>query len=126
MTGKPIITNPHGAWDEIKNNWVIRVVNTSVIVCFILSIIFLLWKWSRLPQSVPLWYSRPWGPDQLALKILLVLLPLGGVFIYGINRTISIYITIEYLIFSQMLFLSSLLVNLLSLVTLVKILFLVT
>lgn len=126
MAGKPHITNLHEAWNNIKNNWIIQVVNKSVIVCLIISLFCIAWRWTRLPPSVPLWYSRPWGTDQLASPIWLFLLPLGALVIYFINLAISMYITAQYLIFTQVLFLSSLLVNILSLVTLVKILFLVT
>jgi hypothetical protein len=126
MAGKPHITDPHEAWNDIKNNWIIQVVRKSVIACFIISLLFIIWQWKRVPPLVPLWYSRPWGTDQLASPIWLFLLPLGGLLIYFINLSVSMYITAQYLIFTQMLFLSSLLVNILSLVTLVKILFLIT
>jgi hypothetical protein len=126
MAGKPHIINPHESWNTITNNWIIRVVHKSVIACVIISILFIVWRWGQLPSLVPLWYSRPWGADQLAPPIWLFLLPLGGLLIYFINLALSMYITAQYLIFTQMLFLSSLLVNILSLVTLVKILFLIT
>lgn len=34
--------------------------------------------WRQLPPLVPLWYSRPWGQDQLAPTWQLGILPLGG------------------------------------------------
>lgn len=126
MAGKLHITDLHESWNNIKNNWIIQVVNKSIVACLIVSLLCITWRWTRLPPSVPLWYSRPWGTDQLASPIWLFLLPLGALVIYFINLAISMYVTAQYLIFTQMLFLSSLLVNILSLVTLVKILFLVT
>jgi len=126
MAGKPHVTDPRDAWNAVKNNWIIQVVNKSVITCLVISLLFIAWRWLRLPPSVPLWYSRPWGTEQLASPIWLFLLPLGGLLIFFINLAISMYITAQYLIFTQVLFLASLLVNILSLVTLVKILFLVT
>jgi hypothetical protein len=126
MSGKPHITDPHETWAIIKNNWIIQVVNKGVIASFIISLFCIAWRWGRLPSEVPLWYSRPWGEEQLASPFWLLLLPLGGVLIYFVNRVISAYMSARYLIFTQILFLSSLLVNILSLVTLVKILFLVT
>lgn len=113
-------------WQGIKTNWLIGLVHKFVLLLFVLSVGFLLWRWPMLPPLVPLWYSRPWGADQLAHPFWLFLLPLASILWYGVNFLVSIYITAEYLIFTQMLFLSSLLVSVLSFLALVKILFLVT
>jgi len=126
MAGKPHIINPREAWQTVKKNWIIQVVNKTVVATLLIALILIAWRWNRLPPKIPLWYSRPWGIDQLAPPIWLFLLPLGGLAIYFINLFVSEYLIAEYLIFTQMLFLSSLLINVLSLVTLVKILFLIT
>ena len=126
MAGKPHTIDPNESWQRIKSNWIIEVTGNGVLASAILSVLFIIWRWNRLPPLIPLWYSRPWGTDQLTSPFWLILLPAGGVAIYYINRMISKHITSEYLIFTQMLYLSALLVNILSLVTLVKILFLVT
>jgi len=126
MAGKPHTIDPNESWQRIKSNWIIEVTGNGVLASAILSVLFIIWRWNRLPPLIPLWYSRPWGTDQLTSPFWLILLPAGGVTIYYINRMISKHITSEYLIFTQMLYLSALLVNILSLVTLVKILFLVT
>jgi hypothetical protein len=126
MTGKPHTIDPREAWRKIENNWIIRLVNKSVFVCIIAGILLIVWRWNFLPPRVPVWYSRPWGVNQLASSFWLFLLPLSGLTIYFINLFIGKRLTAEYLIFTQMLFLSSLLVNILSLITLIKILFLVT
>jgi len=126
MAGKSHSADPREAWIAVKDNWIVQVVHKGVITCLVFSLFFIALRWMRLPPSVPLWYSRPWGTDQLASPFWLFLLPLGGLLIYFINLAISMYITAQYLIFTQVLFLASLLVNILSFVTLVKILFLVT
>ncbi len=112
--------------DFLKKNWFISLVHKFILVLFILSIGLLLWRWRVLPPMVPLWYSRPWGADQLASPYWLFILPVASLILYGINFLVGIYVTGEYLIFTQMLFLSSLVVSLLSFVALMKILFLVT
>lgn len=114
------------AWNAIKKNWLISVVHKFVIGLFILSVALLLWRFPQLPPKVPLWFSRPWGEDQLASPYWLLLLPASSIAWYGIDFLISIYVTAEYLIFTQMLFLSSLIVSLLSFITLIKILYLVS
>lgn len=110
----------------LKKNWFIALVHKFVLILFVLSMGVLLWRFQMLPPLVPLWYSRPWGADQLASPYWLLTLPLASIILYGINIFVGMYITMEYLIFTQMLFLSSLVVSILSFVALIKILFMVT
>ncbi len=114
------------AWNAIKKNWLIGLVHKFVLALFILSIVLLVWRFPVLPPAVPLWFSRPWGSDQLASPYWLVLLPVSSMLWYVIDLVIGVYVTTEYLIFTQMLFLSALIVSILSFITLIKILFLVS
>jgi len=119
-------TETSEAWKLIKSNWVISWVTKCVIGFTVLSLLAIAWRWNRLPPLVPLWYSLPWGTDQLTPPLTLLILPLGALVIYLINLLLSMYVTAEYLIFTQILYVSSFMVNLLSCITLIKILFLVT
>jgi hypothetical protein len=110
----------------LKKNWFIGLVYKFILILFVLSMGALLWRFQMLPPLVPLWYSRPWGTDQLASPYWLLVLPLTSILLFGIDVLVGMYITAEYLIFTQMLFLSSLIVSVLSFVTLIKILFIVT
>jgi hypothetical protein len=114
------------AWKTIQKNWVIDITNKFVLVLFTLSIILVIWRWNLLPPSVPIWYSRPWGADQLAHPLWLFMFPVASLVCYVLNRALSIYLISEHLIFTQILFISSLFVSVLSFVAVVKILFLVT
>ena len=49
-------------------------VSFSLLFLF-LSAIFLGLFWSRIPPQVPLFFSRPWGEEQLASKNQILLLP---------------------------------------------------
>lgn len=113
-------------WRELSQNWLIDVVNKFVLLCFLLSVGLFVWRYSKLPTEIPLWYSQPWGSDRLAHPLWLLSLPLSSLLIYIINILLSLTITKNYLIFSQILLLGSFLVSFLSLITLVKIIFLVT
>ena len=113
-------------WNSIKHNWLINVVHKFTFILFFLSIGFLVLRWHLLPPLVPLWYTRPWGTDQLAHPVWLLMLPLASLIIYCVNFLISMYVTAEYLIFTQMLFLTSLIISLLSFIALIKIIFLIT
>ena len=114
------------AWVHIRDNWLIRLVGRAVLLFNVASVLAILILFTRLPPLVPLWYSRPWGTDQLASPLWLFILPVGSVLLYVINLVISIFFTAEYLVFTQMIFLTSLLVSLLSFITLIKILSLIT
>ncbi len=114
------------SWKILSSNWIITIVNKLVFLLFVSSIVLILWRWRQLPPQVPLFYSRPWGADQLAHPLWLFLLPLGSLFWYGANSLIAIYITHEYLVFMQTLYLTSLITSLLSFVTLFNILFLMS
>lgn len=113
-------------WNTLKANWLLSLIHKFVIVLFVLSLIIFAWRYQTLPPLVPLWYSRPWGIDQLAHPLWLLLLPMASLLWYGASILVSIFVTAEYLIFTQMIFMSSLIVSLLSFLTLIKILFLMT
>ncbi len=110
----------------MKVNWVIRIANKFVLGLSLSSVAVIIWRWRSLPPLVPLWYSHPWGLDQLAHPALLFILPGTTIFWYAINRIISLYLIAEHLVFIQVLHMSSLLMSIMSFVAVVKILFLVT
>jgi len=113
-------------WEQIKNNWLIQATSRAVFFLNAASVICIAARLTSLPPLVPLWYSRPWGADQLTHPLWLFILPAGSMALYVVNRAIGVYLTAEYLIFTQMAFLTSLLVSLLSFIAVVKILFLVS
>ncbi len=55
-------------------------------------VIFLLLgiTFKRLPPLVPLYYSLPWGEDQLAKKLELFFIPFSAVVIFLLNVVISL------------------------------------
>lgn len=110
----------------MAENWIAQTTTKFTIIIVIAATAILAWRWNQLPPQVPLWYSKPWGEEQLAQPLWLLLLPGGSLLWY----TFSLWFVHTYLksyrIFGQVLFLSSLTVSTLSLITLVKILFLVT
>ena len=113
-------------WRSLQTNRLIALSTRGVFLFTFVSLLFFLWRTRFLPPEVPLWYSRPWGQDQLAHPLWLLMLPTGSLLWYGLNLVIATYVTAEYLIFTQVLFLTSLLASFLASVTLIKILFLVT
>ncbi|TSC85277.1 MAG: hypothetical protein G01um101416_983 [Microgenomates group bacterium Gr01-1014_16] len=43
---------------------------------------------AKLPPQVPLWYSRPWGEDQLAQPVFLWIIPIGILILGGISEVV--------------------------------------
>ena len=113
-------------WKELSRNHIVSIVNRLILFFTIASAVVLAWFWRLLPPLVPLWYSLPWGADRLASPAWLIILPAGVLVWYGASFVIATYVTREYLTFTQILLLTTLLGAFLSFVTLVKILFLVT
>lgn len=118
--------NIYQTFITLKKNWVISVANRFVWLFFILTVILLILKWNDLPPLVPLLYSKSWGPERLVQPLWLLVLPFGSLFWYLITIIVSSHESAKYLIFIQMLFLSSFIVSLISFVCLVRIIFLVT
>lgn len=113
------------SWIQIRNNWLIKLTAKFVLFFILCSLTMVAIYWTRLPPLVPLWFSRPWGGEQLAPPQLLLVLPLGSLLIHLLNVTVGKYITSEYLIFTQILYLTSFVISTLSFFTLLKILVIV-
>lgn len=107
-------------------NWFLSTTKKLVFASILVSVILLVWRYPKLPPLVPLWYGKPWGVDRLAHPLWLILLPVGSFIILFINTIASRILTRDMLIFTQILAATALLVAILSLVTLTKILFLVS
>lgn len=118
----------HTVATSIRRSWQDSFVRNSTlasILLIVISILVIVWKWNGLPQSVPLWYSRAWGEDQLASPVWLFTLPLGNLVWLSANIILSSLIAEDEL-FAKLLLVSSLLVSVLSLFTLIRIVLLIT
>ncbi len=47
----------------------------------------LLFVWTRLPPLVPLYYSRPWGTEQIGTPLQLALVVGASLFLFFVNTT---------------------------------------
>jgi len=90
-------------------------------------IIFLLLgiTFKRLPPVIPLYYSLPWGEDQLAKKLELFFIPFSAVVIFLLNVVISLLFLKKDNFLVQLLMWTSCAIVLFGLITLTKIIFLV-
>ncbi len=109
------------SWKILSQNRIISLATKFTLLLCTISVLGIIIFWQKLPPIVPLWYSKPWGAERLAPPFWLFLLPASSLVITGINISIASILTNEYLVFSQTLTLSSLVISILSTITLVKI-----
>lgn len=82
------------------------------------------WQYRYLPPEIPLYYSRPWGEEQLAQINYLFMLPAGCLFWY-INSVLLIHFRMyRYRVFSQLLIVSQAILSLGCIFILIQILLL--
>jgi hypothetical protein len=89
-------------------------------------VIIWLISWRSLPPQLPLFYSRPWGEKQLASPTLLLLLPILSFIIVSANLLIALLTRKDNKLLSQLLIIFACLFNFSCLITLFKIITLVT
>lgn len=113
-------------WKQLRGNTILRWCHRITLLGIVAGLVFFLWKETQLPPQVPLWYTKPWGEEQLAHKYFLLLLPLGSMLWYSITVGMGIFLLDEFLTFTQLLFLSSTIVSIGSLIALIKIILIVS
>lgn len=121
---------PPGAYIEslqlLRGTWENKSATVAVILQFFLSSSVLAIYWKNLPPKVPLWYSKPWGEERLALPIFLFLIPITAICIYELNRMLLTKIASDHPLFGRVLSLVSLLISILSSIIVIRIVTLVT
>lgn len=83
-------------------------------------------KKSSLPEKLPLFYSRPWGEEQLAFKNWLFIIPISSLIIFVFSHQIGKLLQKKEEIFlSSVINSCSLLFSALGTITVLKIIFLI-
>jgi len=77
--------------------------------------------WRFLPPEIPLFYSRPWGKDQLVSYPTIVILPVICLIVFFANTVVSQLATKEETLVKKMLTIASLTFSFLILISLVQI-----
>ena len=91
----------------------------------IVSVVLIIFFYVVLPPLVPLFYSAPWGQEQLVIKDLLFLVPFLMLVITSLALLVSRQMAFADEVIIRSLFGSSLLFNLILFITLVKIIWLI-
>ncbi len=93
------------------------------IFCVLFILVTFLILFSTLPQNIPLFYSLPWGSNQLTSKQNILLLPAILASTVGVNLIIYSQLHFSQLILKRMLLLNIILIDLIILFTALKIIF---
>lgn len=109
---------------EQENKGLKQLLKLSFILILVQALI-IIFTLSFLPSQVPLFYSRPWGEEQLAHPLYLFILPLANLVIFILNSILLSFIGKKELLIRQILIICILLFNFLSLITLIQIIRLV-
>lgn len=115
--------------ENILKIWKVKKFKLAVktfLVFFISSLIIIILKFPSLPPEVPLYYSLPWGEEQLTSPLNLTILPLSSLFAFLINFYLAGVFFEEEPWLSRLLILTGTAFSFLSLFTLIKIIFLIT
>jgi len=109
-------------WQEKINSYFFRW--NLLLIIFQITILF--FKFNDLPQQIPLYYSLPWGNEQLASTASLFLLPTFSIVILLINNLIATFFLKTVTLFSRLLVIFSLIFSLLSTISLTRIILLIS
>ncbi|PIP57132.1 hypothetical protein COS54_02685 [Candidatus Shapirobacteria bacterium CG03_land_8_20_14_0_80_39_12] len=113
--------------EEEKPQKIINLLNRINIASLIADGVALFWKRNLLPEKVPLFYSRPWGEEQLAGREWLFSIPALSLLIFLINWQLGKLLFKKKETFLPIVIESfALLFSVLGTITLLRIIFLIT
>ena len=94
------------------------------VIFFVAQILIIASSWRFLPQKLPLFYSHPWGEEQLTTPVGLLLIPIFSLTVFLVNLVVIAFSSEENLI-AQVLAAIIAIFNFLSLIALIQIIRLV-
>jgi len=103
-------------WQEKLNGTVFR---WNLFVA-IMQFAFVWYKYNDLPPEIPLFYSRPWGAEQLAGSASAFLLPVITFVVIIINNFLAVFLLRSNSLLSRLLVITSLLFAILSFITMLR------
>lgn len=113
------------AWREFFKDKLFAWSSYGLLAAVFCQLIILILLWQNLPPQVPLFYSRPWGAEQLADKRTLILLPFLLLFLGLFNIFLAGSQFLKEKLLSRIFLSVNILLTLLLTITVFKILFLI-
>lgn len=111
--------------DQLTTDLMMKMALRIGLLAIGISLIILTVFWGKLPPEIPLWYSRPYGDNQLAASWTLWLIPLTNLIINLTTIRLSGTVIEEDKFLAQIMTIVSSLTTLMSLITIIKIISLV-
>lgn len=99
-------------WQERTNS---RIFRWNLLVIGI-EFFYAWYKYGDLPPQIPLFYSRPWGEEQLAGSLNIFLLPIFSLVFLLINNLLAVFFLKSISLLSRLLVILSLIFSIFSLV----------
>lgn len=96
------------------------------IIFWIVQVLIIALSWNHLPLQLPLFYSQPWGEEQLTTPVGILILPVLSLAVFGGNFALINLVPKEEGLLNKILMTASAIFNFLALVTLIKIVLLVS
>lgn len=103
-------------WQESINSRIFR----WNIILIIFQFAYSWYKFNDLPPEIPLYYSRPWGAEQLANSSSIFLLPILSITVLIINNLFAVLLLRSNSLLSRLLVITSLIFTSFSLFTIIK------
>ena len=116
------LSNLGSFWQQKTNGKIFR----WNVLLILFQIGLLAWKFTSLPPKIPLYYSLPWGESQLSNTSSLFLLPTISITVLFIDNLFSVSFFKNHSLISRLSTITSLLVSFFSIITLSKIVFLIS
>lgn len=114
------------SWELIWRDKFLRLALLIIFLLLSASFLILLLSWSKLPSEIPLFYSLPWGKDQLSDPINLWFFLLGTAFLNFLNVALVLFSFKKYPFISKVLLWTTVSLTVFTSFALLKIIFLIT
>ncbi len=113
------------ATPSLRSTWTFKLSSASIITNFIVTLPLFLFFWRHFPPQVPLWYSKPWGNERLVPPLFLLIPVAVSALIYGMNIFVANKFATDHPMFARVLFLTSALISIISMIIVVRVIMLV-
>lgn len=120
LTNQPIINRLKKSDEQNLSDGSLILATFPVILAIIVAITIMILS-GKLPPNLPLFYSLPWGENQLAKTHQLLIIPATFLCVALINLIIYLQINDNYLIFKRILSVTSVIISLVFIISLFQI-----
>lgn len=110
----------------LKQEKTIRLATRIYFAILFFTFAFLVFTWKRLPPELPLFYSLPWGEEQLGKPSFLLILPIGSLLMGMVNFSLAVFSFERQPMLAKILVWATSLLTFLASLTLIKIILLIT